>query len=88
VSDPVRIGQLLGPVLAELREDNSLDRWIDQVRSLRGCTAPIHLAGERCRVDASTGEILSTYSTEENEPRGAVAGAVQEPARFSLRFVQ
>lgn len=72
MSDPVRIGQLLGPVLAELREDNSLDRWIDQVRSLRGCTAPIHLAGERCRVDASTGEILSTYSTEENEPRGAL----------------
>jgi hypothetical protein len=39
------------------------------VASTRGCTSPIRLVGTSSTVDATTGEVLSTYSTwdEPNE---------------------
>ncbi|GAB3211246.1 replication initiator protein RepSA [Marinactinospora endophytica] len=67
--EPAQLGGLLGPVLAELDQGDALDRWIDRVRSLRGCTNPVHLAGEKIRVDSGTGEVLGSYSTAA-EPRG------------------
>lgn len=59
----------LGAALVDLDRGRALDRWINQVWSLRGCTHPVRLAGEKIRVDAGTGEILGFYSTA-NEPRG------------------
>lgn len=59
----------LGSALVGLDRGRALDRWIDQVRSLRGCTHPVRLAGEKIRIDVGTGEILSLYSTA-HEPRG------------------
>ncbi|GAB2527237.1 replication initiator [Nocardiopsis aegyptia] len=67
--EPEHIGGLLGPALARITAMNEdhLDRWIDRARSLRGCACPVRLTGETTRVDASTGELLSHYSTA-NEP--------------------
>lgn len=60
------LGGLVGPVLATLAEsgDHGLDRWIAQVRKLRGCACPVRLTGDKARVDAATGELLGFYSTE------------------------
>ncbi|MFJ6675216.1 replication initiator [Actinosynnema sp. NPDC091369] len=48
---------------------NDFHRWKDMVASTRGCTSPIRLVGTSSTVDATTGEVLSTYSTwdEPNE---------------------
>lgn len=59
----------LGSALVGLDRGRALDRWIDQVRSLRGCAHPVRLAGKKVRIDARTGEVLSSYSTA-HEPRG------------------
>ncbi|TDQ45996.1 replication initiator [Actinorugispora endophytica] len=63
--EPSHVGGLIGPVLATLAEsgDHGLDRWISQVRQLRGCACPVRLTGGTTRVDAATGELLGSYST-------------------------
>ncbi|WP_047868886.1 replication initiator [Nocardiopsis sp. RV163] len=63
--EPEHIGGLLGPALARITalDENHLDRWITRTRALRGCACPVRLTGETTRVDGSTGELLSRYST-------------------------
>jgi hypothetical protein len=54
-----------------LRVANSpgFDRWREQVRRTGGCANPIHLMGQTVTRDAKTGDVLYSYSTEQ-EPGG------------------
>lgn len=38
-------------------------RWREMVRATGGCADPIHLVGESRLIDATTGEVVHTYST-------------------------
>ncbi|MBB1261937.1 replication initiator protein RepSA [Streptomyces alkaliterrae] len=45
------------------------DRWKEQIKRTGGCADPIHLTGTTVTRDARTGEVLHSYSTD-NEPGG------------------
>ena len=45
------------------------DEWSDAVARVGSCTNPVHLTGASTRVDARTGEVLSSYSSD-TEPLG------------------
>ena len=55
-------------VMARLLSPDFED-WSNAVARVGSCTNPIHLTGSSMRVDASTGEVLSTYSSD-SEPLG------------------
>ncbi|MFE5080006.1 replication initiator protein RepSA [Streptomyces mirabilis] len=63
-TDPVTLADLLRVASAP-----GFDRWREQVRRTGGCSDPIHLSGMAVTHDARTGEVLYSYSTE-NEPGG------------------
>ncbi|MEU5877181.1 replication initiator [Spirillospora sp. NPDC047279] len=44
-------------------------RWHEMIKSAGGCEQPIRLHGERLTVDGETGELIESYSTD-NEPTG------------------
>jgi hypothetical protein len=51
------------------RSGADLSRWLEQVHRLNGCVEPIRLTGETLTLDAASGEVLSSYSTD-REPHG------------------
>lgn len=55
-------------VMARLLSPDFED-WSNAVARVGSCTNPIHLTGSSMRVDAATGEVLSTYSSDA-EPLG------------------
>ncbi len=65
------LAELVGPVIRDLarRSGKDLNRWLDQVARLGGCQEPVRLTGETLTVDATSGEVLDSYSTE-REPHG------------------
>jgi hypothetical protein len=59
-------------VLADLVDaatDPGFDRWRTMVSATGGCAEPIHLHGQSTMIHAGTGEVLSSYDSE-NEPGG------------------
>ncbi|MEU0521479.1 replication initiator [Streptosporangium sp. NPDC006007] len=68
---PTPIGDLIGPVIRDLahRSGRDLNRWLQQVDRLRGCSDPVRLVGEVSTLDPGTGEVLHHYSTG-GEPHG------------------
>jgi hypothetical protein len=44
-------------------------RWHEMINATGGCAQPIRLRGERLTLDADTGELIESYSTD-NEPTG------------------
>ncbi|MCP2337238.1 replication initiator [Actinomadura rupiterrae] len=44
-------------------------RWHEMIKSAGGCEQPIRLRGERLTVDGETGELIESYSTDD-EPTG------------------
>jgi hypothetical protein len=66
MTDPVRVGELLPGVLAEVvdRAGNGYERWAEQVAATGYCTHPVRLRGRIEQADAETGEVRTVYSTE------------------------
>jgi hypothetical protein len=64
--DPVRVGELLPGVLAEVvdRAGNGYARWAEQVAATGYCTHPVRLRGRVEHADAFTGAVRTVYSTE------------------------
>ncbi|MGW4922626.1 replication initiator protein RepSA [Streptomyces parvulus] len=62
--DPLTLADLLRVANAP-----GFDRWREQIRRTGGCTNPIHLQGSTVTRDAKTGDVLYSYSTEQ-EPGG------------------
>ncbi|MGK9464611.1 replication initiator protein RepSA [Streptomyces sp. G6] len=63
-TDPLTLADLLRVASAP-----GFDRWREQIRRTGGCTNPIHLQGSTVTRDAKTGDVLYSYSTEQ-EPGG------------------
>ncbi|MEW2264099.1 replication initiator protein RepSA [Streptomyces sp. NPDC047853] len=63
-TDPLTLADLLRVANAP-----GFDRWREQIRRTGGCTNPIHLQGSTVTRDAKTGDVLYSYSTEQ-EPGG------------------
>jgi Replication initiator protein, pSAM2 len=76
VSEPVRVGDVLPGVLAEVidRASNNYDRWAEQVAAAGYCAHPVRLAGWVEQADRQTGELREVYSTE-TEPDGTLLKA-------------
>ena len=66
MTDPVRVGELLPGVLAEVvdRAGHGYERWAEQVAATGYCTHPVRLRGRVEHADAATGEVRTVYSTE------------------------
>jgi hypothetical protein len=66
MTDPVRVGELLPGVLAEVvdRAAHGYERWAEQVAATGYCTHPVRLRGEVEHADPQTGEVSTVYSTE------------------------
>ncbi|WP_217622965.1 replication initiator protein RepSA [Streptomyces lunaelactis] len=62
--DPTTLGDLLRVASAP-----DFDRWQDQIKRTGGCAQPIHLTGWSLTRDKVSGQILHTYSTQD-EPGG------------------
>ncbi|WP_327580646.1 replication initiation protein [Nonomuraea sp. NBC_00507] len=71
MSTPTLLADCVGPVVRDLarRSGKDLSRWLEQVHRLGGCAEPVRLAGESMTLDATTGHVLSSYSTA-SEPHG------------------
>ncbi|MEU0520778.1 replication initiator [Streptosporangium sp. NPDC006007] len=71
MSSPAPLAELVGPVIRDLarRSGHDLTRWLTQTARLRGCAEPVRLTGETVTVDASSGQVLHTYTTAA-EPHG------------------
>jgi hypothetical protein len=55
--------------LVDAAADPGFDRWRAMVSATGGCAEPIHLVGQSRMIHAGTGEVLSTYDSED-EPGG------------------
>jgi hypothetical protein len=66
MTEPVRVGELLPGVLAEVvdRAGHGYARWAEQVAATGYCTHPVRLRGRVEHADAFTGEVRTVYSTE------------------------
>ena len=66
MTDPVRVGELLPGVLAEVvdRAGHGYERWAEQVAATGYCTHPVRLRGRVEHTDAFTGAVRTVYSTE------------------------
>ena len=66
MTNPVRVGELLPGVLAEVvdRAGHGYDRWAEQVAATGYCTHPVRLRGRVEHADADTGEIRTVYATD------------------------
>jgi hypothetical protein len=76
MTDPVRVGELLPGVLAEVvdRAGNGYDRWAELVAQAGYCHHPIRLAGRVEHADPATGEVRQVYDSE-REPDGVLLKA-------------
>jgi hypothetical protein len=63
-TDPLTLADLLRVANAP-----GFDRWQEQIRRTGGCANPIRLRGQTVTRDAKTGDVLYSYSTEQ-EPGG------------------
>jgi hypothetical protein len=66
MTDPVRVGELLPGVLAEVvdRAGHGYSRWAEQVAATGYCTHPVRLRGHVLHADPQTGAVHTVYSTE------------------------
>jgi len=76
MTEPVRVGELLPGVLAEVidRAGHGYDRWAEQVAATGYWTHPIRLAGRVEHADRATGEVRQVYDSE-REPAGVLLKA-------------
>ncbi|MER5476260.1 replication initiator protein RepSA [Streptomyces sp. NPDC002734] len=63
-TDPLTLADLL-----RVANTAGFDRWQEQIRRTGGCANPIHLTGSTVTRDARTGDVLYSYSTQD-EPGG------------------
>ncbi len=76
-TDPITLADLL-----RVANSPGFDRWQEQIRRTGGCAHPIRLRGETVTRDRATGDVLYSYSTEQ-EPGGMLRVAWQ-PAGLPL----
>jgi hypothetical protein len=76
MTEPVRVGEVLPGVLAEVvdRAGHGYDRWAELVAQAGYCQHPIRLAGRVEQADRTTGEVRQVYSTD-GEPDGVLLKA-------------
>jgi hypothetical protein len=76
MTDPVRVGELLPGVLAEVvdRAGHGYQRWAELVAQSGYCHHPIRLAGRVEHADRATGEVRQVYDSEQ-EPDGVLLKA-------------
>jgi hypothetical protein len=76
MTDPVRVGELLPGVVAELveRAGHGYDRWAELVAQAGYCHHPIRLAGRVEHADRTTGDVRTVYDSE-GEPDGVLLKA-------------
>ena len=76
MTEPVRVGELLPGVLAEVveRAGHGYDRWAELVAQAGYCHHPIRLAGRVDQADRQTGEVRTVYDSE-REPDGVLLKA-------------
>jgi hypothetical protein len=76
MTDPVRLGELLPGVVAELveRAGHGYDRWAELVAQAGYCHHPIRLAGRVEQADRATGEVRTVYDSD-REPDGVLLKA-------------
>jgi hypothetical protein len=76
MTDPVRVGELLPGVVAELveRAGHGYARWAELVAQAGYCHHPILLAGRVEQADRTTGEVRAVYDSE-GEPDGVLLKA-------------
>jgi hypothetical protein len=76
MTDPVRVGELLPGVLAEVvdRAGHGYDRWAELVAQAGYCHHPIRLVGRVEQADQATGEVRTVYDSE-REPDGVLLKA-------------
>ena len=76
MTEPVRVGELLPGVLAEVvdRAGHGYDRWAELVAQAGYCHHPIRLAGRVEHADRTTGEVRQVYDSE-REPDGVLLKA-------------
>jgi hypothetical protein len=76
MTEPVRVGELLPGVLAEVvdRAGNGYSRWAELVAQAGYCHHPIRLAGRIEQADRQTGEVRQVYDSEA-EPYGVLLKA-------------
>jgi hypothetical protein len=76
VTGPVRVGELLPGVLAEVvdRAGDGYERWAELVAQAGYCHHPIRLAGRVEHADRQSGEVRSVYDSE-REPDGVLLKA-------------
>jgi hypothetical protein len=76
VTEPVRVGELLPEVLAEVvqRAGPDYDRWAELVAQAGYCHHPIRLAGRVEQADPTTGEVREVYDSG-REPDGVLLKA-------------
>jgi hypothetical protein len=90
VTDPVRVGELLPGVLAEVvdRAGHGYARWTEQVAATGYCAHPVRLPGRVEHADAETGEVRTVYSTEREPDAGRhLAQGVRQPAGVGVSLV-
>jgi Replication initiator protein, pSAM2 len=66
MTDPIRVGELLPEVLAEVidRAGPDYQRWAEQVAATGYCAHPVRLRGRVEHADPATGEVRTVYATE------------------------
>jgi hypothetical protein len=66
MTEPVRVGELLPSIVAEViaRAGPGYNRWMEQVAATGYCVHPVRLRGTVEQADAATGEVRSVYSTD------------------------
>jgi len=76
MTEPVRVGELLPGVVAELveRAEHGYDRWAELVAQAGYCHHPIRLAGRVEQADRATGEVRTVYDSD-REPDGVLLKA-------------
>jgi hypothetical protein len=76
MTDPVRVGELLPGVLAEVvdRAGHGYDRWAELVAQAGYCHHPLRLVGRVEQADQATGEVRTVYDSE-REPDGVLLKA-------------
>jgi hypothetical protein len=76
MTEPVRVGEVVPGVLAEVveRAGHGYERWAELVAQAGYCHHPIRLAGRVEHADRTTGEIRTAYDSE-REPDGVLLKA-------------
>jgi hypothetical protein len=64
MTEPVRVGEVLPGVVAEVIARSGYDRWAQQVAATGYCTHPVRLRGRVDHADPQTGEVRIFYSTD------------------------